>query len=95
MLEHPASRSRPSLCDKKGFNMTSLAPVAPAVNSVNWFVSTGSVPFTFGAQDAENGLGCVPEMYFSHIDDQRDYCAGYRTVAGDTLTTVQFLGSVN
>lgn len=73
--------------------MTSLAVSAPAVNK--WYVSTASVPFTFGAQDAENGLSCVPEMYFSHIDDQRDYCAGYRTVAGETLTTLQFLGGVN
>jgi hypothetical protein len=66
---------------------------APANNK--WYVSTGSVPYTFGAQDAENGLSCCPEMYWTHIDDQRDYCAGYRHVAGDTLTTVQFLGSVN
>lgn len=73
--------------------MTSLAPAAPAVNK--WYVSSGSVPYTFGAQDAERGLLCVPEQYFTHADDQRDYCAGYRTIAGETLTTRYFLGGVN
>jgi hypothetical protein len=73
--------------------MTILAPAAPTVNK--WFVPSGSVPFTFGADDAENGLTCVPEMYWTHIDDQRDYCAGFESVAGATLTTMQFLGGAN
>jgi hypothetical protein len=76
--------------------MQSLAPAVPNVNQASkWYVSTGSVPFTFGAHDAENGLGCCPEMYWSHIDDMRDYCAGFAAVAGDNMTTRYFLGGVN
>lgn len=76
--------------------MNILQPAAPNVNQASkWYVSTGSVPFTFGAHDAENDLGCVPEAFFTHIDDIKDYCAGYRTVAGDNMTTVYFLGGVN
>jgi hypothetical protein len=73
--------------------MQILAPAAPAVNK--WYVSSGSIPYTFGAQDAERGEGCVPEMYFTHADDQRDYCVGWATVAGHNDTTRYFLGSVN
>jgi hypothetical protein len=76
--------------------MNILQPAAPAVNTASkWYVSSGSVPFTFGAHDAENGLGCCPEMYFTHGDDQRDYCAGFATVAGHNITTKFFLGGVN
>ena len=74
--------------------MEILAPAAPAVKSVNWYASTGSVPYTFGAQDAENKLPCVPEMYFVHPDDQHDYAAGYQSVAGATPTTRLFLAAV-
>jgi hypothetical protein len=69
--------------------MTSLAVSAPAVKK--WYVSTASVPFTFGAQDAENGLSCVPEDFFTHLDDIKDYCSGYQSVVGETLTTRYFL----
>jgi hypothetical protein len=72
--------------------MQILAPAAPAVNQ--WYVSSGSIPLTFGAQDAERGDACVPEMYFTHADDLRDYAAGYAAVAGHNDTTRYFLGGV-
>jgi hypothetical protein len=74
--------------------MSSLAVSAPTVNHTAHLVPSVSIPFTFGEQDARQSLPCVPEMYWTHIDDQRDYCAGYRTIAGETVTTRLFLGAV-
>lgn len=67
-----------------------MTPPARIVNQ--YIANNGSIPFKFGEQDAQNGTGCVPEMCFRHIDDKRDYCAGYQSIAGPTLTTCQFLG---
>jgi hypothetical protein len=51
-----------------------------------------SLAYIFGAQDAAQRLLCVPEMLYTHIEDKRDYCRGYESVAGSTLTTGYFLG---
>ena len=75
--------------------MSSLPVSAPVVNSTTWFVPTVSVAYTFGEQDAREGLVCCPEMYFTHSDDKRDYAAGFASVAGETVTTRFFLGGNN
>lgn len=63
--------------------------------SVNWTVPSASIAYMMGAADAAHGDACVPEMIFTHIDDKRDYCAGYASVTGPTLTTRFFLGGNN
>lgn len=37
-------------------------------------------------------LFAMPEVYFRNPQDKRDFCKGYISIAGATLTTVQFLG---
>lgn len=48
--------------------------------------------YRLGAYAAQLGEICCPESMFVFIQDKRDYCKGYASVAGATLTTVQFLG---
>lgn len=48
--------------------------------------------YRLGAYAAQLGEICVPEQMFVFIQDQRDFCKGYASVAGATLTTTQFLG---
>lgn len=50
--------------------------------------------FRLGAYAAQLGEICCPESLFVFIQDKRDFCKGYASVAGATLTTVQFLGKV-
>ena len=50
--------------------------------------------YRLGAYAAQLGEICCPESYFVFIQDKRDYCRGYQSVAGATLTTAQFLGGV-
>ena len=56
-------------------------------------VSSFSLAFTLGAEDAKDGNPFAPEMYFAHPDDIADYAGGYESVKGVTLTTAQFTGS--
>ena len=51
-----------------------------------------STALTFGVKDALNGEYACPEMFFSTTADKCDYCRGFESVAGPTLTTQQFLG---
>lgn len=48
--------------------------------------------YRLGALDAKLGDMACPELYFRNPTQKRDYCEGYRSVAGDTLTTRQILG---
>lgn len=50
--------------------------------------------YRLGAYSAQLGEICVPEQMFVFIHDQRDFCKGFASVAGATLTTVQFLGGL-
>ena len=51
-----------------------------------------SYAYRIGMMDAIDGkMGCTPEMYFVVREDMREYCRGYESVAGPTLTTQQFL----
>lgn len=65
--------------------MNTVAVTAPTVKPA-------SMAFIVGAADAAQRDMCCPEMNFTHIDDKRDYCRGYVSIAGETLTTRQFLG---
>jgi hypothetical protein len=62
----------------------SILPQSPVV-------TTSVVAYRFGQQDAQAGASCCPEMYFIHHADKIAYCAGYASVAGHNLTTLQFL----
>jgi hypothetical protein len=73
--------------------MQILAPAAPAVNHAAT-IDPMSIPYIWGAQDARCGLECVPEKVFVTRPDQREYAAGWATVAGDNDTTRYFLGGV-
>lgn len=48
-------------------------------------------PFVLGCMDAEEKLPCIPEMYFTKSGDMCEFCEGYESIAGETLTTSQFL----
>ena len=50
-------------------------------------------PYMLGQLDAEEGKLCIPEVYYVRRMEQRDYCRGYAHIAGDTLTTRQFLAN--
>lgn len=49
-------------------------------------------PYMLGALDAEKGEMACPELYFVKRGQMCEYCEGYESVAGPTLTTRQFLG---
>lgn len=65
----------------------------------NYTVSADSYPattqaFRIGALDAQLGDVACPELYFRNPTQKRAYCEGYKSIAGDTLTTKQILGEV-
>ena len=62
----------------------SILPQSPVITADH-------IPAIFGQQDAQAGASCCPEMYFIHHADKIAYCAGYASVAGHNLTTLQFL----
>jgi hypothetical protein len=62
--------------------MLSINPTARIVNSQ---------AFRLGTLDAQLSELCVPEMYYRHPVDLRDYCAGYAATAGHNITTRYFL----
>ena len=80
---------------------TTIAKTRP---SVNWQPATRSVefvtavlaaeitPYMMGALDAEKGELACPELYYTKRGQMCEYCEGYESVAGVTLTTEQFLG---
>lgn len=39
-------------------------------------------PYQLGQHDAESGLDCVPELYYSHAYDCLSYCLGYEAASG-------------
>lgn len=53
-----------------------------------------SFAFQIGKLDAEDGVGCVPEMYFARRDQIVDYALGYESVTGPTLLSQQILATV-
>lgn len=71
--------------------MNTLAPTADAVK-LHEIPGVVTVAYRWGAQDATAGIPCVPEMYFAAKPDQRDYAAGWASVAGHTDTTRQIMG---
>jgi len=54
---------------------------------------TTSAPYRLGVLSAQLGELCVPEAVFIMRHDQREFCRGFRSVVGHTLTTKQFLGA--
>lgn len=73
--------------------MQSLSPTAAAVKPIQFPVGA-SIPFIWGAQDAAAGGTCTPEMVWVRRNDQRDYAAGWASIAGHNETTRWFLGAV-
>lgn len=69
--------------------MNTVAPIFTPVKPSE--TPTASVPFLWGAQDAANGLSCVPEMQWVRLSDQREYAAGWASVKGHNETTRWFL----
>lgn len=51
-----------------------------------------SQAYRLGVVTAQLEEICIPEVYFRNPQDKRDFCAGYASVKGATLTTTQFLG---
>lgn len=49
------------------------------------------VAFGIGSQDAQDGLLCCPEMYFTRQILKEYYCRGFASVDGHTETTRWFL----
>lgn len=58
------------------------------------FHSSTSQAFRIGALDAQLGDIACPELYYRNPTQKRAYCEGYKSIAGDTLTTRQILGEV-
>jgi hypothetical protein len=52
---------------------------------------SSSVAYNFGIADAREGAVCCPEMCLTHRQDMIDYCRGFESIAGPTITTRQFL----
>jgi hypothetical protein len=53
-----------------------------------------SFAFQLGKLDAEDGVGCVPEMYFARRSQIREYARAYESVAGPTMLSQQILAPV-
>jgi hypothetical protein len=66
----------------KGFNMLIISHTAPPAHSVAWHL---------GRLDASNGVMACPELLYADRPKQVEYCEGYASFAGPTLTTEQFL----
>lgn len=69
---------------------TSIVPQQPTTARV---VSSFSLAFTLGVEDAKAGNPFAPEMYFTHPDDMADYAAGFESVRGVSEITAQFTGT--
>ena len=50
--------------------------------------------FRLGALSAQLGEVCCPEVVFLRRNDIKQFCLGYRSIVGNTITTVQILGEV-
>lgn len=53
-----------------------------------------SSAYRLGVLSAQLGEICVPEQIFIMRHDIREFCRGYASVKGNTITTVQILGEV-
>jgi hypothetical protein len=78
----PGNRRNPSV-QGKVLTMSSLQQSAVAV--------TTTIAYTFGQEDARAGQIACPEMCLTHRSDMLDYCRGFESIAGPTITTRQFL----
>jgi hypothetical protein len=63
----------------------------------NWYVEIeapdhGLTPWQMGAQDANEGDYCLPELFFTDHQLQIEYAQGYESIAGRTLLSDQVLG---
>jgi hypothetical protein len=54
---------------------------------------TTKAAYDLGRMDAQRGQLCVPEIYYTNIEDHRAYARGYETVAGRTLLSRFHLGA--
>lgn len=57
----------------------------------DYFPAT-SPAYRLGAYAAQLQEICIPENYFVFRNDQKEFCRGYVSVAGHTITTRQILG---
>ena len=73
--------------------MNTLTKSTTTVKGASRTVPAAGIAYLIGEMDAMRGDTCCPEMIFTHIDDKRDYCAGYESVGGPTITTRYFLGA--
>lgn len=53
-----------------------------------------TAPYRLGVLSAQLDEICVPEAVFIMRHDIREFCRGYASVKGATITTVQILGEV-
>lgn len=82
--------------------MNSVTVLAHTVNPTNGvinprernlrFIAGTSLPFIWGACDAQSGMICVPEAVFVTKADQREYTRGWAAIKGHNATTRQILG---
>lgn len=70
---------------------TTTAPAASYEVAADFHAAT-TAAYRIGALSAQLGEMCCPEMTFLFLHDRREFCKGFASVAGHTLTTVQFLG---
>lgn len=50
--------------------------------------------FRLGALSAQLGEVCCPEVVYVRRNDIKQFCLGFVSIAGNTITTVQILGEV-
>lgn len=56
-------------------------------------VTTEAVtPYMLGMMDAQDGMLCVPEMYFVRRSQMQAYAAGWEAIAGESLLSADTLG---
>ena len=60
--------------------------------SADQFPAT-TAPYRLGALSAQLGEICCPEMIFIMRHEQKEFCRGFVSVVGHTITTRQILGA--
>lgn len=73
-------------------NIVSPVPTTRQLDFVVALQAAEISPYVLGALDAERGEMACPELYYVRRGQMCEYCEGYASVAGPTLTTRHFLG---
>lgn len=70
------------------------AAIATEYQTAADFIPTTTSAYRLGVLSAQLDEICVPEAVFLFRHDIREFCRGYASVKGATITTVQILGEV-